>query len=148
MTSAYDAPMRRLLIAFTLLAACGGSKPAPAPPPPAPPPPAPAPAPAPEPAPAPAPVAAGGAWVDVAADSGIPACDDFIRSFNTFMHCDKVPADARSSAKEGVQQMSEGFKKLQDPSVPPDAKQQAADACKQAQDAIKQSATQLGCPAP
>jgi hypothetical protein len=88
------------------------------------------------------------AWTDLAADTGVPACDDYLRAFNAYMHCDKISAEVRDASATAAQQMVGAFQALKDPSVPADAKQQAGEACAQANDALRASSTQLGCPLP
>ena len=87
-------------------------------------------------------------WHDVPADTGVPACDDFIRGFNALMSCDKMPEGARESAAGAVQKMIDGFARLRDPDVSPDQKQQAIDGCTKALTALEQNAREMGCPMP
>jgi hypothetical protein len=88
------------------------------------------------------------AWTDVPADTSVPECDAYLRAFNEYMRCDKIPEQARESSGQAIQQMVAAFQQLKDPSVPAEAKQQAAQACTQAIDALRQAASALGCTVP
>ncbi len=79
------------------------------------------------------------------ADTGVPECDDYLKAFDKYMSCDKIPAQAKDASKQGIEQMKQGWAMLKDPNVPAEAKKAAADACKQAVDALKQSASAMGC---
>jgi hypothetical protein len=94
---------------------------------------------------APAAPAGGAAAPAASGDTGIAECDAYLKSFDKYLTCDKVPAQAKDASKTGIDQMKASWASLKDPSVPAEAKKSAADACKQADDALKQSATALGC---
>ncbi|HTJ42159.1 MAG TPA: hypothetical protein VL463_08685 [Kofleriaceae bacterium] len=79
------------------------------------------------------------------ADTGVPECDDYLKAFDKYMSCDKIPQQAKDASKSGIEQMKQGWAMLKDPNVPAEAKKAAGDACKQAVDALKQSASAMGC---
>jgi hypothetical protein len=86
-----------------------------------------------------------GGGAAASADTGVPECDDYLKSFDKYMSCDKIPQQAKDASKQGIEQMKQGWAMLKDPNVPPEAKKAAGDACKQAVDALKQSASAMGC---
>jgi hypothetical protein len=85
-------------------------------------------------------------WTDVAADTGFPACDDFIRAFNAFMHCDKVDPKTSATATGAIEQMTDGLKTFDRAS--PDQRKSANDGCAQAIGPLRDTAKQLGCTLP
>jgi hypothetical protein len=87
-------------------------------------------------------------WRDIPADTGVAACDDFIRGFNALMSCDKMPEQAREAAAGTAQQLLESFRPLHDPNAGPEVKQHAADGCTKALEAVRQNATEMHCPMP
>jgi hypothetical protein len=80
-----------------------------------------------------------------AGDSGIAECDAYTQTFEKYVACDKVPAQAKDASKQSLEAMKQGWAQFKDPNVPAEAKKAAADACKQGEDALKQSAQALGC---
>ena len=89
--------------------------------------------------------ASGSAAPTASADTGVPECDEYLKNFDKYMACDKIPQQAKDASKQGIEQMKQGWAMLKDPNVPAEAKKAAGDACKQAVDALKQSATAMGC---
>jgi hypothetical protein len=79
-------------------------------------------------------------------ETGIPACNDYLRATDRYATCDDVPQAARNSLVRSAQQMKNGWASLRDKSVPPEAVKAAADGCQQAFDAIKTAAAATGCP--
>lgn len=75
--------------------------------------------------------------------TGLPNCDVYIRSMESYMRCDKVPASAREAAKAGLDAMKSGWRDMGD--MPEDARKAANDACGQAVDALRQGAQAMGC---
>ncbi len=91
---------------------------------------------------------AGGPGIDSAASdgpTGVPECDEYLKTFDRYIACDKIPQAAIDANKEGIAQMKQGWAMLRDPNVPVEAKKAAGDACRQAVDALKQSAAAMGC---
>jgi hypothetical protein len=80
-----------------------------------------------------------------AGESGIPSCDAYLKTFEKYMACDKVPQQAKDASKQGIDAMKQSWAQFKDPNVPAEAKKAAGDACTQGEDAIKQSAQALGC---
>jgi hypothetical protein len=96
------------------------------------------------PAPAPAPAADGTApAAGGGGDTGIAECDDYMKSIDKLMACDKMPAASKDAMKQGLDAMKSSWAQLKD--APAEAKKAAGDGCKQAVDAIKQSASAMGC---
>src|SRR5688572_2874949 len=77
-----------------------------------------------EPAPAPADQAAPAAG----GDSGIAECDAYTKTFEKYVACDKVPAQAKDASKQSLEAMKQGWAQFKDPNVPAEAKKAAADA--------------------
>ncbi|HTJ42465.1 MAG TPA: hypothetical protein VL463_10250 [Kofleriaceae bacterium] len=78
-------------------------------------------------------------------DTGIAECDEYARTFDRYLACDKVPQQAKDASKANIEQMRQSWSGLKDPNVPPATKTAAADACKQATATLQQSAKALGC---
>lgn len=78
-------------------------------------------------------------------DTGVPECDEYARTFDRYLACDKVPQQAKDASKANIEQMRQSWSGLKDPNVAPAAKASAADACKQATAALQSSAKALGC---
>jgi hypothetical protein len=81
--------------------------------------------------------------VATASITGLPNCDVYIRSMESYMRCDKVPQSARDAAKAGLDAMNAGWRDMGD--MPEDARKAANDACGQAVDALRQGAQAMGC---
>lgn len=78
-------------------------------------------------------------------DTGVPECDEYARTFDRYLACDKVPQQAKDASKANIDQMRQSWSGLKDPNVAPAAKASAGDACKQATAALQSSAKALGC---
>jgi hypothetical protein len=78
-----------------------------------------------------------------AIDTGVPECDVYLKLFDRYMACDKIPQATKDASKEAIEAQKEGYASLKD--APADAKKAAADGCRQASDALKQAASALGC---
>ena len=87
-------------------------------------------------------------WQDIPADTGVPACDSYLRAFNGYMRCDKIPDDARQAAAAGAQQMGANFARLKDASVTDDVRTQAGEACAAGLEQLKEGAAAMGCTLP
>jgi hypothetical protein len=96
-----------------------------------------------EPAPAPAP--ADQAAAPAGDSSGIAECDAYLKTFEKYLACEKVPQQSKDASKQGLEAMKSSWAQLKDPNVPAETKKAAADACKTGEDGLKQSATALGC---
>jgi hypothetical protein len=126
--------MRRCVLVFLVVAACGGkSKPAAAPP-----------------------VANDPAPENVATEDepapteevlpgyeGVPACGTMIAAYSHLAECPKVPQETRDAMVQAVQSMKDSWG---DPSKMDDATRKATnDACTQALDGVRQAMTSMGC---
>jgi hypothetical protein len=80
----------------------------------------------------------------VTGSSGLPECDEYVATMETYLQCDKIPQATRDAAKQGVDALKAGWGDID--ALPDDVKQQAADACMQAVEALRQGAAALGCP--
>src|SRR5205823_1138721 len=92
--------------------------------------------------PAPPPGSSGGG--DGSYDTGVPECDAYLKLFDEYIACDKIPQATRDASKQGIEAQKAAFAMLKD--APADAKQTAADTCRQSSDALQQAAAALGCP--
>jgi hypothetical protein len=79
-------------------------------------------------------------------ETGILACNEYLRTLERFVTCEKVPQEARAAVTTSAQSMKGNWASLRDPAVPREALKAAADGCKQAVDALKMSAKANGCP--
>lgn len=77
--------------------------------------------------------------------TAIPECDAYIATFERYMACDKVPAQARAASGQSLAAMRAGWDEMRDPDVPVEAKVAAANACRQGEEALHDSAAALGC---
>jgi hypothetical protein len=76
-------------------------------------------------------------------ETGIPDCDAYLRLFDAYIQCDKIPEATKEATREGIAAQKEAFAELKD--APDDAKQTAAETCRESADALKQAASALGC---
>jgi hypothetical protein len=78
-------------------------------------------------------------------ETGIPACNDYLRTLERFFACSKVPDEARAAMRQAVQQMKSGWASLGGKSAPPETLKAVADGCKTASEALEASADATGC---
>ena len=74
--------------------------------------------------------------------TGVPDCEDYMRSEKRYAQCDSVPQEARDSAQQGLSAIVEAIKMYGND---PYYLQIYADACKQANLALLDSASMSGC---
>jgi hypothetical protein len=81
-------------------------------------------------------------------DTGVPACNDFLRAGRALIACEKIPPESRTAMQQALDATISGLAALHDPDVRPEARQAASDACQQSADAIRMAMTAAGCPEP
>jgi len=78
--------------------------------------------------------------------TGIAECDAFLKTYEKYLACDKIPQQAKDASKQGLDAMKANWAQLsKDPAAPADSKKVAADACKTGEEGLKQTATTAGC---
>jgi hypothetical protein len=79
-------------------------------------------------------------------DTGIRACNDYLRTIEQFSACDKVPQSARDALIRSTKAMRDTWASLRDPALPPEAIKAATDGCQTALDGLKAAMAAAGCP--
>src|SRR5688572_10740499 len=67
------------------------------------------------------------------AQTGMPACDEYLELVERYLNCDQFPQAARDSTRQATDQMRQAWRDMAN--MPPDVRRTAEDACKQASDA-------------
>jgi len=81
----------------------------------------------------------------IVGETGVPACDAYVRAVERFVTCDKVPQEARDAQLQAYQAMKGAWATLREPGVPPEALMAAADGCRTFVEALTEAAKAAGC---
>jgi hypothetical protein len=81
----------------------------------------------------------------VSVQSGLPECDAYMKTFQRFMQCEKVPQVSKDAFQKHFEATRQSWAALANPGFPTQTKKQYAEICKQGESTLQQSAKALDC---